>query len=232
MLLLIVWATRKIDEAHKLVDHNNPSATSWRIPIEYIEDAKGAARPRPLDEYHAQAIASMMYMSPHTGSGSPALVVVKDNQEDPTTTSPDQFVWKDMANGRYRYDPRNCDRIHGVLHADLFQLTLSLLFYRFVCFGHQHLLEAKRRCVKADEAKYANHEDRTEEFTYIECRLFMNLNDVLMNEVSLRAHASFLIRCFSGFLTVGQLLSYSHDPCNSFGCARSLGMSRTTLTPT
>lgn len=108
---------------------------------------------------------------------------------------------------------------------------LSLLFYRFICFGHQHLLEAKRRCVKADEAKHANHEDRTEEFQYIECRLFMNLNDELMNEVSLRAHASFLIRCFSRFLTVGQL-RYSHDPCNSFGCARSLGMSRTTLTPT
>ena len=36
---------------------------------------------------------------------------------------------------------------------------LSLLFYRFICFGHQHLLEAKRRCVKADEAKHANHED-------------------------------------------------------------------------
>ncbi len=109
MLLLIVWATRKIDEGHKLVDYNNPSATSWRIPIEFIVDAKGAARPRALDEHHAQAIAKMMYMNPHTGSGSPALVAVVEKQEDSTTTSPDEFVWKDIAKGRYTYDPRNCD---------------------------------------------------------------------------------------------------------------------------
>ena len=114
MLLLIVcvtvWATRKIDDEHKLVDNNNPSATtSWRIPIKCIIDAQGAARPRPLDEHHAQAIASMMYMNPHTGSGSPALVAVEENHEDSTSTSPDQFVWKEIANGRYTYDPRNCD---------------------------------------------------------------------------------------------------------------------------
>ena len=109
MLLLIVWATRQIDEEHKLVDTNNPCATSWKIPIKYIKDAEGAARPRPLDEHHAQAIARMMYMNPHTGSGSPALVAVMEDQEDPATTSPDRFVWADIATGRYTYDPRNCD---------------------------------------------------------------------------------------------------------------------------
>ncbi|KAK3243147.1 hypothetical protein CYMTET_47180 [Cymbomonas tetramitiformis] len=146
---------KEIDDMHKLVDNNNPCATSWRIPIQYIDDAEGAHRPRPLDEHHAQAIAEMMYWNPHTGSGSPALISVIENHKDPTSTNPEAFVWADIGKGRYR----------------------------FTCFGHQHLLEAKRRCVKADEAKHANHENRTEAFQFIECRLFMNLSAIEMNQL-------------------------------------------------
>ena len=99
---LLMWAIREIDDMHKLVDTNNPCATSWRIPIQYIDDAEGAHRPRPLDEHHAQAIAEMMYWNPHTGSGSPALISVIENHKDPTSTNPEAFVWADIGKGRYR----------------------------------------------------------------------------------------------------------------------------------
>ncbi|KAK3282057.1 hypothetical protein CYMTET_10185 [Cymbomonas tetramitiformis] len=97
----------------------------------------------------------MMYWNPHTGSGSPALIAVQEDQDDPTSTNPEAFVWAAIGQGRYR----------------------------FACFGHQHLLEAKRRCVKADEAKHANHENRTEAFQFIKCRLFMNLSAIEMNQL-------------------------------------------------
>ena len=56
--------------------------------------------------------------------------------------------------------------------------------FRMLCFGHQHLLEAKRRCKAADEAKYALADQQTESFKYIEARLFMNLTPLEMNMVS------------------------------------------------
>jgi len=55
---------------------------------------------------------------------------------------------------------------------------------RFWCFGHQHLLEAKRLCVKADEAKHGIEEEQTQTFKYMEARLFIGLQPLEMIQVN------------------------------------------------
>jgi hypothetical protein len=55
---------------------------------------------------------------------------------------------------------------------------------RFWCFGHQHLLEAKRLCVAADEAKHGIEDEQTQAFKYMEARLFMGLQPLEMIQVN------------------------------------------------
>ncbi|KAK3277250.1 hypothetical protein CYMTET_14735 [Cymbomonas tetramitiformis] len=87
-----IWI-KELDDRAKLIDVNNPSSTSWRVPIEYIYQAEGDSRPRPFNEHHTMAIATMMYMHPHTGAGSPALIMVVKDDNDQSTYEPDQFDW-------------------------------------------------------------------------------------------------------------------------------------------
>ena len=118
------------------------------IPIKFIKQAQGKGRPRTLNEQHAASLAEMMWWSPNAGAGSPALVCVEAVDGDETTTDRDKFDWEKVIDGKYK----------------------------FICFGHQHLLHGKNLCVERDAKEHPDESEQRENFKLMDCRLYIGLS--------------------------------------------------------
>ena len=140
-----------LEQKHRceLVLDNGLTLPTFKIPIKYIKQAEGEARPRALNEQHAESLAEMMWWNRNAGAGSPALVCVRPVDGDETTTDREKFQYGKIPTGHYEY----------------------------ICFGHQHVLHGKEKCVERDAKEHPNPEDQCDVFKLLESRVYIGLSN-------------------------------------------------------